>query len=92
MVLERITMGHWTQKKMLRAVCHCVPMLPIATRNTMSETTIHIRLRPELKRKIHEASTRCGMSQSNWLRMKMVEILGAKPEMAFAPKTRNKVR
>jgi len=54
----------------------------------MNETTIHIRIKPDLKRRIAEAAARCGMSQSNWLRLKIVEHLGLKPELAFAPKTR----
>lgn len=54
----------------------------------MTQTTIHVRCRPELKKKIKEAAARMGTSESNYIRMKAVEALGLKPELAFAPQTK----
>jgi antitoxin component of RelBE/YafQ-DinJ toxin-antitoxin module len=60
------------------------PLKKMEKRNT----TVHVRVRPETKAKLRQVAARCGMSESNWVRLKLTEALGMRAEMAFPPKAR----
>ncbi len=54
----------------------------MAHKRIQSTPIIHVRLKPELKRRIEEAAKRMGLTPSTYIRLVLVERLGLKPAAA----------